>query len=255
MMMNSINADKIELVLRPLRDKYHEQARRTLAMLEVLFDYAAGKGWLSGPNPARWKGLHKDRWPRVRRKAKNHAAMDYMELPKFIKELRARQPFATAAVALEFLILTAARTSEVLEMTRGEYDLDRKLWVLQAHRTKQRERHRVALSNRAVELLREREEKWSGSNFVFTGLSHAALAEKSLLIFLRDIDIPKEVTTVHGFRATFRTWALEQTEYARETIELCLGHSIGTENAQAYVRGDALEKRRPLMADWANYLG
>ena len=253
MMVGSINADKIQSVLRPLWDKHPAQGRRTLAMLEVVFEYAAGMGWLTGANPAKWKGLHQTRWPRVRsQEGKHHASMDYTELPNFIKKTRARQSRATAAVALEFLILTAARADEVLRMTRGEYNLDQKLWVLQAHRTKQRSRHRVALSNRAVELLREQEEQWSGSNYVFTGRSHEALAEKSMLLFLRSIDT---TATVHGFRATFKTWALEQTEYQWELIELCLGHSIGTDVARAYLRGDALEKRREIMSAWSKFIG
>jgi integrase len=251
--MSAIDADRIISTLRPLIHKHWDTAKRVLDMLHTMFEYAIGWNWFTGNNPARWKGLHETRWPK-RPKGRNHPGMPYTEVPHFMRELRIRQPNAIAAVALELTILTACRTQEILEMRWSEIDWGQKVWVMQAQRTKQRAGHRVPLTDRMIQILREREKLWQGSEYVFWGNSDAALAEKSMFHFLRNSMGIKDYT-VHGFRNSFSDWAYETTEFEPHLIELSLGHAWGNATTRSYFRGDALEKRRALMVAWTNYCG
>jgi len=132
-----------------------------------------------------------------------------------------------------------------------EFDLEQRIWTIAADRTKQRRVHRVPLRNRVIELLRRQQQYNLGGPYVFSGYSgYDYLAEKSLVPFLRRTETS---ATVHGFRASFKTWATEQTHYPRELIELCLAHQIGNQVEQAYLRGDALDKRRALMDEWEQF--
>jgi integrase len=177
--------------------------------------------------------------------------MPYSSVPLFVAVLQPCQVRSTGAVALEFLILTATRLSETVKAEWKEFDLEQRIWTIPAERMKKtRREHRVPLSNRVMELLHRQQQYSTGSPFVFTGYSNNALAEKSLVPYLRDEGATE---TVHGFRASFKTWATEQTQYPREIIELCLAHQIGNAVEQAYLRGDALDKRRALMNEWEQF--
>jgi integrase len=188
------------------------------------------------------------RFPRNNKINGNHyAAMDYLELPGFIRQLQTRQARSAGARALEFLILTCARTGEVLNLTWDEINLDTKLWTLDSGRTKQGRAHRVPLTARAIELLGQRK---SYSNFVFSGYNRKALSGKSMAYILKTVNL---AVTVHGFRSTFRNWAGDVTQFQREHIEECLGHQVGNAVERAYRRSDALEKRRAIMEAWAEF--
>ena len=207
-------------------------------------DAAKAKGYRQGENPARWRG-HLDHLLSKRSKLTrgHHAAMPYDHVAAFVGRLRESE--SVAALALEFCILTAARSGEVLGARWSEIDLDKKVWTVPAHRMKAGREHRVPLPECAVAILRQLAEFRTG-DYVFPGqrrdrpLSDAALRRMKI-----------EGVTVHGFRSSFRDWAGNETPYPRDLIETALAHIIGDKAEQAYRRSDALEKRRALMETWA----
>jgi integrase len=235
--------------IEPIWSTKPETAGRVRGRIERILDWAKVRGYRDGENPARWRG-HLDHLLPARgkvRRVKHHAALPYSELPAFVAALRGRD--AVAARALEFAILTAARTSEVLGATWSEFDLDARVWTIPAERMKGGREHRVPLGDRAIEIIRNMMTTRQNKH-VFYGDSRAALSNMSLLMLLRRIG--RNVTT-HGFRSTFRTWAAECTNYPRELVEAALAHVVGNKVEAAYQRGDMLDKRRPLMAQWEKY--
>jgi integrase len=246
--VSTITPDMVQATLSGLWAKHPNQARRALAAFARVLDFARARGMRQGDNPANWRGCQEYRFPRSNKINSNHyAAMDYTELPEFLTKLRARQKRSAGARALEFLILTAARTGEVLNMTYDEIDWDAKVWNLVGMRTKQGRAHRVPLSTRAMNLLERRK---SCSNFVFFGYNRRQLSAKIMPYVLRSMG---STVTVHGFRSTFRNWAGDVTDYQREHIEECLGHAVGNATERAYRRSDALEKRRAILQSWCEY--
>jgi integrase len=179
----------------------------------------------------------------------HHAALPYKAVPAFIADLRARQ--AMAAAALEFCILTAARSGEVYGARWEEVDFANKLWTVPAARMKAAREHRVPLSNRAVEILQVLYATRT-DDFVFPGQkANSPLSGMAMEMVLRRMNL--DGVTVHGFRSAFRDWAGNETDFARELAEAALAHVIGDKAEQAYRRGDALEKRRTLMDAWATW--
>jgi integrase len=219
-----------------------------------VFAYAKNKKLRTGDNPASWREYHKHRFHDPKDK-KHLKSMPYDEVPELMRRLRIRQQRGTAAVALEFLILTATRTSETLKAQWSEFDLENRVWSIPPERLKRKEReagreyHRIPLCDRAMELLAIQKEYSTSEHFVFTGYNRVALDDKAMRVLLRSMGVR---VTVHGFRASFKTWATEKGHDWHLT-EICLDHKVGTEVAQAYLRGDALEKRRPLMEEWASF--
>jgi integrase len=247
--VSAITAEQVHHALTDLWARHPSQARRALAMWERVFDYAKAKQMRLGDNPAAWRANMEYRFPRRQNIAnKHHAAMDYVEIPGFIKELRQRQDRSVGARALEFLILTCARTGEVRGMVWDEIDWDQKIWSLVGMRTKQGRPHRVPLSNQAMELL-ERLRKCGTSPHVFRGYRNQ-LSGNAMIWVLQDLGLK---ITVHGFRASFRSWAGDKTGFAREHIEECLGHAVGNQTERAYRRSDALEKRRVILQTWSDF--
>jgi integrase len=208
----------------------------------------------SGENPAAWRGHLDATLPRSNSLSRrHHAALRYLELPAFMDELRKRA--GVAARGLEFMILTAARTSEALNATWDEFDLEAEVWTIPAARMKARVEHRVPLSRRAMEILRDLErDRESESDYVFAGQREGSpLSNMALLMMLRRMkwgDI-----TAHGFRSTFSDWASEVSSLSGELRETALAHTIQNKAERAYRRGDALEKRRQMMESWATYCG
>jgi Integrase len=178
------------------------------------------------------------------------AALPFDDLPAFMIRLRERN--GMAARALEFAILTAARSGEVRGTKWTEIDLEAALWTVPAARMKTEKEHRVPLSEPAVALL-EALPRFEGTDLVFPGARGGELSDSSLSTVLRRMGIPGKVATVHGFRSTFRDWTAERTAYARDVAEMALSHLIESETEAAYRRGDLLEKRRHLMRDWARF--
>jgi integrase len=248
-----IDSDMVEDAIRPLWFKAPKQARRALSMWARVFNYAKHKKFCTGDNPAVWDGNLSHEFPESKdTNRKHHPAMPYQQVPKFIRELRPHQNRSTTAVALEFCILNASRPGEVRGMQWSEIDWDQKLWTIPAGRMKARKEHRVPLSDRAMELLTRQKEYANGSPFVFTGYNGTSLDDTAMRKFLRDMGVP---FTVHGFRTSFRNWAAEETDFDFYAVEMCIAHSVGNAVTRAYLRGDALKKRREIMQAWASYCG
>jgi integrase len=249
--VNSITTDDVLKILAPIWQNKFETASRLRGRIERVLDFAKAKRWRDGMNPALWKGqLEHLLGARKKLQRGHHAAMPYKDLPKFMTELRCRQ--AAAALALEFLILTAARSGEVYGATWDEFDLEAGLWAIPAHRMKAGRIHVVPLSSAALELVRKLHETRS-SDYVFpANRPNLPLSSSAMEMLLRRMG--KGAYTVHGFRSSFRDWAGDETDYPRDLIETALAHRIGDATEQAYRRSSALAKRQRLMEDFAIYL-
>ncbi|MFN4357556.1 tyrosine-type recombinase/integrase [Sphingopyxis alaskensis] len=232
-------------ILEPIWQAKPETASRIRGRIETVLDAAKARGYRAGENPARWRGHIAQILPaRSRLTRGHHKAMPYDAIPAFVAELRERD--AMAALALEFVILTAARTNEVLQATWGEVDLEKAIWTIPAGRMKAGKEHRVPLSPRAIEIL-EAVKPLQMAN-LFPTDKRGSLSTMAMTMLLRRM---KQDCTVHGFRSGFRDWSAECTGYAHEVCEMALAHVIGNKSEAAYRRGDLFEKRRRLMADWA----
>ena len=248
--VDEIDTEAVLAVLKPLWQAKPETASRLRGRIEAVLDAAKGRGYRSGENPAAWRGHLSHLLPkRAKLTRGHHAAMAYQEIPAFLAKLRRSN--TVAAMALEFAILTAARSGEVYRARWPEIDRDTKVWTVPAARMKAAREHRVPLSKRALAIVEALAEAKT-CDYVFPSprgrrpLSHVAMAK----VMDR---LKVEGPTVHGFRSAFRDWCGEATAFPREIAEAALAHVIGDKAEQAYRRGDALEKRRKLMDAWAAY--
>jgi integrase len=245
----SIDSALVLKIVEPIWSHKPETAKRVRGRIEAVLDYAKARGLRSGDNPAAWKG-HLDKLlpsPSKVRQIKHHHALPYEEMPEFVCELRLRS--SVSAKALEFLILTAARTGEVIGARWSEIDRNAQVWTIPARRMKGGREHRVPLSRRALEIF---DELSVAGEFVFRGRDeNRPLSNMALLEMVRGLSESGE--TVHGFRSTFRDWAAEQTSYPNFVVEMALAHAVADKVEAAYRRGDLLLKRTQLMADWATY--
>jgi integrase len=242
----AIDTEAVLSVLKPLWKRTPETASRLRGRIEAVLDAARARGHIAPneANPARWRG-HLDKLLPKRAKLTrgHHAAMPYADVPAFVAALRERP--ASAAAALEFIILTATRTGETLGARWAEIDFGAKVWVIPPERTKAAREHRVPLSERAVAILREMEAA-RASDYVFPGQR----AGRPLSNMLRRLG---SRYTTHGFRCSFRDWVGNETHFPREVAEHALAHVIGDKAEQAYRRSDALARCRELMDAWENY--
>lgn len=205
------------------------------------------RGGIVKENPARWRGHIAQILPaRSRLTRGHHKALPYDAIPSFIDQLHQRK--ATAALALEFTILTAARTGEVTGATWPEVDLEKAVWTIPANRMKAGKEHRIPLPARATEILKLTQELQS--KCLFPATKGGSLSDMAMSMLLRRMNVD---VTVHGFRSGFRDWAAECTGYAHEVAEMALAHTIENKVERAYRRGDLFEKRQRLMNDWATY--
>jgi integrase len=248
--VSAIGTDDVLGALQPIWQSKPETASRLRGRIERVLDFAAARGWRTGENPARWRGHLKSVLPpRVVLSRGHHAAMPYADVPAFVGRLRELE--AMAARALEFLILTAARSGEVLNAQWDEIDLDARLWTIPAHRMKASREHRVPLSDRAAELLSPLREARM-SEHVFPGQKRGRpLSASAMEMLLRRMKADQY--TSHGFRSAFRDWVGDRTHFPREVAEAALAHRVGDATELAYRRADALDKRRELMEAWAKY--
>jgi integrase len=235
----------------PLWQARPETASRLRGRIESVLGWATVRGYRQGDNPARWRGHLSEALPArsANGKVEHHAALPYAELPAFITDLRKRE--GVAAQALELTILTAARTGEVIGARRDEIDLKAGVWTVPAGRMKAGKEHRIPLSSRAVELLKDlyREE---GNDFVFIGSQvGSGLSSMAMTTVLRRMG--RGDFTVHGFRSSFRDWAAERTNFPNHVVEMALAHAIGDKVEASYRRGDLFAKRAQLMTAWAKY--
>jgi integrase len=248
--VDKITTEDVLAVLKPLWNDKRETANRMRGRIERVLDAAKASGLRTGENPARWRGHLDQLLPKRQRLEQKHlAAMPYSALPAFMERLRERE--AIAPLALEFCILTAARTGEVLNARRSEIDLGTGLWTVPATRMKGGREHVVPLSPRAMEVVREAM-IIPGSEHVFAGQKPGKpMSGMSLELTLKRMGIMD--ATVHGFRSSFRDWAGDCTHHQRDVVEAALAHAIENRTEAAYRRSSALEKRRELMRLWAEF--
>jgi integrase len=255
--VDAIDHGRIMQVLQPLWTAKPETASRLRGRLEQVLGWATINGYRAGDNPARWSGHLEHLLPHKTKvhQVQHHAALPYAEIGAFMAALRAQE--GVAPRALEFLILTATRTGDVIGGSRADappmrwvdVDLAAKTWTIP--RTKSGAEHRVPLSPAALAVLDQMRPHADDSGIVFGGRYRGRpLATDAFLRLLARMQMD---VTAHGFRATFKTWASERTGYAREVVEAALSHAIPDQLERAYRRGDLFEKRARLMAEWAAY--
>lgn len=248
--IDQIDTPLVLRCLEPIWTTKTETANRLRGRIEAVLDWATVRGYRKGDNPARWRGHLDKLLPKPSRVMKviHHPALPYLEIGPFLKKLRKDQ--GGAARALEFTILTAGRTNEIIKAEWSEFDLNTKTWTVPAERMKAKREHRIPLSDAAVAVLKSMQ--GNDITFVFPGhkrgthLSNAAMLQ--VLKRLEHSDI-----TVHGFRSTFRDWCAESTNYPSDVAEMALAHMLRDKTEAAYRRGDLFNKRSRLMTEWASY--
>lgn len=251
--VDEIDTAAVLKVLQPIWVTKSETASRIRGRIERVLDAAKAQGFRSGENPARWKG-HLDAMLSKRQKLTrgHHKALAYQDVPALVSRLQGLQ--AVAARALEFLILTAGRTGEVVGACWNEVEMTSAVWTVPANRMKAAREHRVPLTDRAIAILQELEQmrtETSGDWIFPGGKPGKPLSNMALTAVLKRLDIQ---VTVHGFRSAFRDWCGEESSFPREIAEAALAHRVGDATELAYRRGDALERRRRLMDDWAGFV-
>jgi integrase len=248
--VDQIDTASVVRCIEPIWTTKTETASRLRGRIEAVLDWAAVRGYRQGDNPARWRGHLDKLLPRPSQvvRVKHHAALPYSEVGAFTQELRKEKGIASRA--LEFTILTAARTNEVIQAQWSEIDLDHKIWHVPAERMKSKRSHRVPLSPAAVTVLEA--VKGSGRIYVFPGHKrNSHLSNAAMMKVLKRLE--RTGITVHGFRSTFRDWCAESTNYPAHVAEMALAHALRDKTEAAYRRGDLLGKRTRLMVDWAKY--
>lgn len=247
-----IGTADVMAALEPIWKAKPETASRVRGRVERIIDAAKVQGLRTGENPARWRGHLEQLLPkRAKHTRGHHKALPYADMAKFMARLLALD--SVSARALEFAILTAARSGEVIGATWAEVDLAAAIWTVPASRMKAGTEHRVPLSPRAVAILGEVKAlntRERADAPLFPNGRGNQLSNMAMLMVLRRLDLTE---TAHGFRSTFRDWAAEQTAYPHEVCEMALAHTIGNKAEAAYRRGDLFDKRRRLMFDWATY--
>jgi integrase len=244
--IDTIDTAMVLKVLTPVWSRIPETASRLRGRIEAVLDYAKAHKLVAGENPAAWKGNLAHVLPRCKKIDRaHHAAMPYREVPDLLATLR--QTETVASLTLEFTILTAARIGEALGVRWNEIDIAERTWTIPATHMKAGAEHRVPLSDRSIDIL-ARLAAVRSSEFVFPGHRVGRPVGYTTVKTLCPAGV-----TLHGFRSSFRDWAGEETSFPREVAEQCLAHATGNEVERAYRRGDALEKRRPLMEAWAAY--
>ena len=249
MLVRNVHQAHILKILEPIWTIKTETASRLRGRIENVLDYASARGYRQADNPARWRG-HLDKilaTPGKVAKVEHHSALDYAHTGAFLVELR--RQFSIGARALKFAIITAARSGEVRGASWAEVDLDKAVWTIPEHRMKAGREHRIPLSETAVQFLRALP-RIEGSELLFPNTKGTVLSDMTLTAVLRRMGCP---VTAHGFRSTFRDWAGETTAYPREVIEHALAHQLKDKAEAAYARGTLFDKRRCLMADWAQF--
>jgi integrase len=247
--VDQIDTPDILKALSPIWLTKAETARRVRQRIGTVLDWAKAAGYRGGSNPVEEisKAL-----PRQSDRKGHFAALPYVEVPSFMQQLRGDEPGTIPKLAFEFVILTAARTGEVLEAKWSEIDMEQAAWTVPAGKMKAGREHRVPLAGRCIELLNQARLLAAGSDFVFPGRSgKKPMSNMALSMTMRRLS---PGYTVHGFRSAFRDWASERTNFAREICEAALAHIVKDKTEAAYRRGDLFEKRRELMVAWAAFV-
>lgn len=255
MAIRKIDTEDVLCVLKPIWDTKHETASRLRGRIERILDAASAKGLRSGDNPARWRGHLKELLSKRKKLQRgHHGALKYQDMPEFMHKLRERK--SISALALEFTILVAGRTGEVISARFNEFDLAQRVWTVPPERMKAGREHRVPLCDRAMEIMKSLAVdgiQMKPDAFVFPGRKkNTPLSNMAMLELLRDIQ--GKGATVHGFRSTFKDWASESTMHENMVTEMALAHTIGSDVEAAYRRGDLFTKRKALMDDWQKFV-
>lgn len=248
MTLDEIDTPDVLRILEPIWNEKSETASRVRGRIERILAAASVRGLRPATNPAAWVGHLREALP-PKRKAVAFAALPYSEVPAFLEQLRKRE--AVGARCLEFTIVTAARSGEARGASWDEMDTEARTWTVPAERMKAGRPHVVPLSDRAVEILETMKPMRDlAVGVVFPGLKGTGLSDMTLSKLVRTMGYD---VTVHGFRASFKTWGEEETEHPNVVIEAALAHIVGDKSERSYMRGDWLSKRRALMDDWAAY--
>lgn len=255
MLVRDVGTPQVIEVLQPIWTTKTETATRVRARIEAVLDWATTGDYRDGPNPARWKGHleHKLAAPGKVAKVAHHTALPVPAMPAFMCDLRAMA--GIGARALEFAILTAARSGEVRGATWSEVDFEARTWTVPAERMKAGVEHIVPLSDPALPLLRaalSAPSEPKPSDLIFTAPRGGQLSDMTLSAVVRRMGTP---AVPHGFRSTFRQWAAERTNFPREVAEHALAHQLPDKVEAAYQRSTMVDKRRKLMVEWANFCG
>jgi integrase len=256
--VRDVTTDEVLQVLLPIWTTKTETATRVRQRIEAVFDWAIARGTRTNPNPATLKGNLAQLLPLASKvkKVRHHPALPYSQAPKFFAALK--KVNGVSALALRFLIFTAARTSEVTGATWGEINFQDKVWTIPANRMKAKREHRVPLSGPAIKLLqsltKDRPKAPAEDELIFPNPQGRSLSNVAMLKCMRDMRKPFNDFVPHGLRSTFRDWGSEQTDTPNEVLESALAHTIRNRTEAAYRRGDLLEKRRVLMSQWSSYL-
>jgi integrase len=249
--VQAIDTALVMKAIEPIWNEKPETASRVRGRIESILDWARARGFREGENPARWRGHLENLLPKRSkvRRVEHHAALPYPEIAAFLAVLREQE--GVGACALQFAILTAARTSEVIGARWDEFNLAERLWTVPAQRMKAGKEHRVPLSDAAIAILEELAKIRPGE-FVFPGgRARRPISNMAMTMTLRRMS--RGELTVHGFRSSFRDWAAERTGFPAEVAEMALAHTISDKVEAAYRRGDLFQKRRQLMEAWAKF--
>ncbi len=247
--VDAITSADLLAALGPSWLKRPETSSRVLQRVRVVFDWCKAQGYCSGDNPT--QGLTKV-LPKHHGVQAHHAALPYQQVPSFVHALREADASESVRLAFEFTVLCATRTSETLNATWGEIDLDGKTWTIPGVRMKAGVDHRVPLSTRAVEILERAKATANGGEYVFPGrTAKRPLSNMAFLMALRRMG--RGDVTAHGFRSSFRDWAAEKTNFSRAVCEAALAHTLRDKTEAAYNRTDLFEHRRELMAAWSAF--
>jgi integrase len=249
--VQAVDTGLVMRAIEPIWGDKTETATRVRGRIEAILDWAATRGYRQGENPARWRGHLQNLLPKRSKvqRVEHHAALPFARIGEFVANLREQN--GTSPLALEFTILTAARTGEVIGATWDEIDLAERTWNVPPERMKGGREHRVPLCAQAIRIL----ERFRAldDRYVFPGGKRGRpLSNMAMLELLKRMGRPD--LTVHGFRSTFRDWAAETTHFPNEMVEMALAHIIENKVEAAYRRGDLFQKRRELMDAWAGFV-
>jgi integrase len=249
--VQAVDVGLVMKAIEPIWVQKPETAGRVRGRIESVLDWATARGYRQGENPARWRGHLENLLPKKSkvRRVEHHAALPYAEIAAFVAELR--QQDGVAARALEFAILTAARTGEIIGAKWDEIDLGERLWTVPAERMKAGKEHRVPLSDAVLAILEDLRKVQQGE-FIFPGgRAGRPISNMAMTMTLRRMG--RGELTVHGFRSSFRDWAAERTTFPAEVAEMALAHTVSDKVEAAYRRGDLFQKRRHLSEAWAKF--
>ena len=248
-----INTDDIHELLLPIWSSKTETARRLQQRLFRIFGFAKIKKWYVKDNPALWKGGLQEVMPDPYKihKVISFASLKHNEIGKFYQAISDLN--LIAVYALRLLILTATRTKEVIESRFDEFDLDKKIWTIPEHKMKTGIEHKVLLSDEAINIINLMRKRHNHEYVFNNPATGRHISNGAMLVFLKK-QFPQLKITVHGFRATFKTWAEETGNYQHHAIEFCLAHQLPSKVEKAYLRTNLTEQRKQIMDDWEKYV-